>query len=114
MNGFFPGFILGWTIGAIGRKFEVVNVDFDLNGVASSSFEDCPFCGCKSTFGVLLVSGQRYTRKCGICGKSKRFDLPPLSKKIIYLDQFALSNMMKEKDSSRAGKPPQHHGEFYL
>jgi hypothetical protein len=96
------------------RKFAVVNVSFDLNGVASSSFEDCPFCGCKSTFGVLLVSGNRYTRRCGICHKSKHFDLPPLSKKVIYLDQFALSNMMKEIDSSRAGKLSQPHGNFFL
>lgn len=101
-------------MGAMGRKFEVVNVNFDLNGVASSSFEDCPFCGSKATFSLLPISGKRYARKCGICGKSKHFDLPLLSKKLIYLDQFALSNMMKEIDSSRAGKSPQHHGEFYL
>jgi hypothetical protein len=91
-----------------------VNVSFDLNGVASSAFEDCPFCGCKSTFGVLPVFGKRYTRKCGICRKSKHFDLPPLSKKVIYLDQFALSNMMKEIDASRAGNLSQTHGDFFL
>ncbi|MEJ0089193.1 MAG: hypothetical protein WDM80_05505 [Limisphaerales bacterium] len=91
-----------------------MNVSFDLNGVASSSFEDCPFCGCKLTFGVLPVFGRSYTRKCGICRKSKHFDLPPLSKKVIYLDQFALSNMMKEIDSSRAGKQSQPHGDFFL
>ena len=98
----------------MGANCRIVQVNCEINGVASASLEDCPYCGCKSGFAVLLVSGQNYTRKCGTCGKSAQFDLPPLSKKVIYLDQFALSNMAKELDSSSASKRQHYHSNFYL
>jgi hypothetical protein len=94
-------------------RISTVEINFDLNGIASACFQDCPFCGLKSAFGVLLVSGRSYSRQCRICGGSKNYALLALSKKVIYLDQFVFSNMMKELDSGRVGTP-QHHGPFFL
>jgi hypothetical protein len=42
-----------------------------------------------------MITGHRYTRRCGECWHSEGFGLPILDKKIIYLDQFVLSEMMK-------------------
>lgn len=47
------------------------------------------------------IHERHYTRRCKTCWytqgweKSEVFPLPRLSKKVIYLDQFAISNMMK-------------------
>lgn len=63
-------------------------------------FIDCPFCG-KHAFGVLNMFPHSYTRRCKECLRpygeetSVRFELPALSKKVIYLDQFAVSDMAK-------------------
>ena len=60
----------------------------------------CPKCG-QQTFGILGVSDQQYFRRCYGCLYPKRdekpviYPLPVLKKKIIYLDQFAISNMVK-------------------
>ena len=59
----------------------------------------CPKCG-KNSFGVLTISGGGYCRRCAECyyphghEAAAFFPLPELDKKIIYLDQFAISNMM--------------------
>lgn len=60
----------------------------------SKPFIACPKCK-KSSFGVLMINGHGYTRRCRECWFSDRFDLPELNKKVIYLDQFAVSEMMK-------------------
>jgi len=60
----------------------------------SKPFITCPKCK-KNSFGVLMITGHRYTRRCGECWHSEGFGLPILDKKIIYLDQFVLSEMMK-------------------
>ena len=60
----------------------------------------CPNCG-ENYFGILIVQENRYHRRCARCYYPKSsessavFPLPTLSKKIIYLDQFAVSEMMK-------------------
>lgn len=60
----------------------------------------CPKCA-KISFGVLYVNPSSYSRRCKSClypiGTHDRqdFQLPALQKKIIYLDQFAISDMMK-------------------
>ena len=41
-----------------------------------------------------------YTQKCSVCGHRATYFLPPLDKKIIYLDQFVLSEMLKSIDPS--------------
>lgn len=55
---------------------------------------DCPACHSRA-FGVLSIGGNTYMRRCNDCDHEKRFDLPPLSKKIIYLDQVAISLLVK-------------------
>jgi len=55
----------------------------------------CPKCKKSNSFGVLMIGGQRYTRRCRECWFTESYKLPELNKKIIYLDQFAISDMMK-------------------
>lgn len=54
----------------------------------------CPKCG-KESFGVLSIYSQHYIRRCKECWYDESFKLPPVSRKVIYLDQFAISEMMK-------------------
>jgi hypothetical protein len=60
----------------------------------------CPKCG-KNSFGILGIYDNHYCRRCRECFYPKgdepyvRYPLPKLKKKIIYIDQFAISNMMK-------------------
>lgn len=55
---------------------------------------DCPKCPARA-FGVLSIGGNTYMRRCNDCDHEQRFDLPPLNKKIIYLDQVAISLLVK-------------------
>ena len=57
-------------------------------------FIKCPSCG-KDTFGVLSIHDNSYMRECNNCNTRKQIQLPELDKKIIYLDQFVISNFMK-------------------
>jgi hypothetical protein len=54
----------------------------------------CPNCGAEEQFGVLMI-GWGYTRRCRECWFTERYDLPEIRKKVIYLDQMAISEMMK-------------------
>lgn len=56
---------------------------------------DCPHCHALASYGVIFVSGHAYARRCRQCLKGGSFPLPRLTKKLIYLDQFAVSDMMK-------------------
>lgn len=58
-------------------------------------FLDCPKCGEKNCYGVLSIQAQHYIRRCKQCWGDEAYPLPLLNKKIIYIDQFAISNMMK-------------------
>jgi hypothetical protein len=57
-------------------------------------FVTCPKCG-EQEFGVHLIDDDRYLRRCRSCWHKQFFPLPKLRKKIIYLDQFVVSNLMK-------------------
>jgi hypothetical protein len=59
----------------------------------------CPKCG-KDAFGVLSIYARRYSRRCAECRYDESFGLPPVSRKVIYLDQFAISEMMKSINES--------------
>lgn len=73
---------------------------FDPRVFISPPYIDCPYCG-KQSFGVLMIGLRSYSRRCKECMRpsghevSATYPLPPLSKKIIYLDQSAVSDMMK-------------------
>lgn len=60
----------------------------------------CPKCG-RDSFGILTIYSHHYCRRCRECFYPKgdepsvSYPLPELNKKIIYLDQFAISNIMK-------------------
>lgn len=66
----------------------------------SPPFIECPNCK-EIAFGVLHITSNSYSRRCKECLFPKgdlsaaTFDLPKLKKKILYLDQCAISNMMK-------------------
>lgn len=59
----------------------------------------CPKCN-KESFGVLSIHSRHYVRRCRECRYDKSFSLPPVSRKVIYLDQFAISEMMKSINPS--------------
>jgi hypothetical protein len=61
-------------------------------------FWTCPDCGAEGTFGVLMICKRHYVRRCIHCWFDKSVPLPPLQKRIIYLDQFVISNMMMTLD----------------
>jgi hypothetical protein len=70
----------------------------------------CPK-GHVAAYGVLSIGGNWYTRRCRECWHTDDYPLPPLKKQVIYIDQFAISNMMKalndEMEShERAKKDP--------
>lgn len=68
---------------------------FDPRDFISPPFKACPKCG-HETFGVLTISKDSYSRRCRDCWHMvSRIPLPPVRKKIIYLDQYVVSNLMK-------------------
>jgi hypothetical protein len=58
-------------------------------------FRACPNCGRDATYGVLMIGGLQYTRRCRECWHSDQYPLPPVHKKVIYLDQMVISEMTK-------------------
>jgi hypothetical protein len=68
-------------------------------------FWTCPDCGTEGTFGVLMICDRHYVRRCINCWFDQSFPLPALNKRIIYLDQFVISNMMKELDPGNTQAP---------
>lgn len=60
----------------------------------SKPFTKCPKCG-KEEYGTLSVNGTNYTKRCRSCWYTEGYKLPAIDKKVIYLDQFVISNMMK-------------------
>jgi hypothetical protein len=59
-------------------------------------FSKCPKCG-GNEFGVLSIYDERYLRRCRdrACWHTVTIYLPKLKKKVIYIDQSAISNIMK-------------------
>lgn len=54
----------------------------------------CPQCGAEE-YGVLHVGDTRCERRCRACWHTATVYLPEIKKKIVYVDQFAFSNIMK-------------------
>lgn len=73
----------------------IVNMYIDPKQFISSPYIKCPKCNKSNTFGILWISGNSYSRRCRNCSFIKNYRLPKLKKKIIYLDQFVISEMMK-------------------
>ena len=75
-------------------------IKFDPRIFISPPYIKCPKCG-KDSFGILTICNNHYCRRCIECFYPRgtepeaSYPLPKLNKKIIYLDQFAISEMMK-------------------
>lgn len=57
-------------------------------------FDECPKCK-QQSYGILSIENNSFTRRCRECWHTQNYTLPSLRKKIIYLDQCAISEMMK-------------------
>jgi hypothetical protein len=57
----------------------------------------CPECK-KKSLGVFTIYNQSFSLKCYKCGYSSSENLPNIEKKLIYLDQFVISNIMNSLD----------------
>lgn len=77
-------------------------------------FWTCPPCAREESFGVLMISGHRYTRRCKACRHTQTFPLPPLKKRVVYLDQFVLSNIVKAIDPDTAAVTKKRIDQFYV
>jgi hypothetical protein len=92
---------------------------FDPRDFISPPFILCPKCG-KQEFGVLIITNNSYRRRCRNClfpknnEGSMSYSLPILNKKIIYLDQFAISNMMKALNPHMRSNKEGKVDEFWL
>ncbi|MYK50798.1 MAG: hypothetical protein F4032_03420 [Gemmatimonadetes bacterium] len=75
-------------------------------------YRDCPKCKKANCFGFYAnsmddnIEPKMYRQKCSACGHGELYFLPSLDKKIIYLDQFALSEMLKSIDPSVPRRGP--------
>jgi hypothetical protein len=74
-------------------------------------FQTCPGCGATHSFGILSAVGDTVRRRCKACRFSLDEVLPALDKKVIYLDQFAISEFYKVKSKTR--RPDAGNQEFW-
>lgn len=59
---------------------------------------DCPGCGAPDSFGNVDVYGDHVLLGCGNCKYNERRHLPPVRKKVLYLDQFFFSHAVRGND----------------
>jgi len=59
---------------------------------------DCPQCRTKNSFGNISVAQDAVVRGCLFCDHRVRRPLPPVQKKILYLDQFFFSRAFRRRD----------------
>ena len=69
-------------------------IKFDPRDLIMGPYVLCSKCGAEQ-FGILSIRGTYYTRRCRNCWRKADFPLPDIRKKIVYIDQFAFSNIMK-------------------
>lgn len=63
-------------------------------------WSQCPNCG-ENTFGFLSGGGDSIVWRCSRCRYDEQEPLPPIDKRVIYLDQFAFSELFKLKAGTR-------------
>ena len=70
----------------------------------SGPYRNCPNpqCLAENSFGVFtpISESRSYSRECIKCWHKEHFGLPRIKKKIVYLDQFVISNLVKLLDKS--------------
>jgi hypothetical protein len=77
-------------------------VTFDPRVFILPPYTGCPRCG-TNDLGILSVGRHRLLRRCRNCMGDSEEALPSISKRVLYLDQFAISNMMKSVDTRAPG-----------
>ncbi len=75
-------------------------------------FHPCSRCG-QRQLGSLSITDNVHTRRCRNCFHREREHLPPLQKKVIYLDQMVLSGIAKELDPDQQ-EETRHRDDFWL
>lgn len=60
---------------------------------------DCPSCKSQNAYGNVEVYGHYIYRGCKLCRHKEQIALPPLRKKILYLDQFFFSGAFRGGDA---------------
>src|SRR5216684_4643050 len=85
---------------AMSKELKTVRVD--PRDFIGGPYEDCPTCR-QHEFGILQIERNSYTRRCRSCLRMETFALPELKKKVIYLDQFVFSNIMKTLSAETPG-----------
>lgn len=72
----------------------------------SGPYKNCPNpqCLAENSFGVFtpISESRSYSRECIKCWHKEHFELPRIKKKIVYLDQFVISNLVKLLDKSHS------------
>jgi hypothetical protein len=76
-------------------------------------FVVCPACEVER-LGRVSVRGTGLTRRCLSCGYWATYRLPRLSKKVIYLDQFAISEMAKAADPALSVRLKPAERDFWM
>ena len=64
-------------------------------------FELCWKCKAPDGFGILSAGGDVVTKRCRYCRYSHSEELPAVDKRVIYLDQFAFSELHKLRSNTR-------------
>ncbi len=73
---------------------EVIRID--PRSFIGPPFEDCPACGERGELGLLMVNTDSYRKRCRRCMQDQARPLPALApKRVLYLDQLAISNLLK-------------------
>jgi transcription elongation factor Elf1 len=75
-------------------------------------FTDCPKCGGYGTVGLVNIYSDHYLRRCTQCQHREAVQLPELDKKVVYLDQFVVSELFKLRNGTR--KPNAANEEFWM
>ncbi|MDH2381447.1 hypothetical protein [Bradyrhizobium sp. CER78] len=74
-------------------------------------FRKCPKCK-NEALGTLSVGGTMATKRCKNCGHSHGEVLPDVDKRVVYLDQFVISELYKTKTKTRRPGAPSE--QFWL
>ncbi len=101
-----------WDLVRSGKK---TVVSFTRNDLISGPYKNCPSCKRPKAFGVFSpISGSNsYTRECTECHHEEHIKLPKLKKKkVVYLDQFVISNLIKLLDTSHPSHERVKNGPF--
>jgi len=68
---------------------------FDPRDLIGAGREPCEKCRESTSVGLLSVGNHRVIKRCRNCMDTTSMDLPPAPKKLIYLDQHAVSHLCK-------------------